>query len=256
MKTSRRGLIGRMALVAAAIATLITAGTQQAAGDITTGLIGHWKLDEVSGTTAADSNVIDTLHDGTLAGTPEPTWVAGEINNALDFSVTGGYGYVQLANNGLNMGSGSFTMAAWIKPDDVPNKIRAIFGGVPGGAGFWQANGNLAIAKKNDWESYSVAAGIVPDVWQHVAVTVDSVGSTITFYVNGVAYAEADPTQSSSDFTERTDRIGNHGNNADENFDGMIDDARIYNRALSASDVTELYNYPPTEITGSVLIVR
>jgi hypothetical protein len=71
----------RTVLVATAIATLITAGTQQAAGDIASGLVAHWRLDETNGTTACDSTV--NHYDATLYNTPtlgEPgatPWHAG-----------------------------------------------------------------------------------------------------------------------------------------------------------------------------------
>ena len=62
--------------------------------------------------------------------------------------------------------------------------------------------------------------------------------ASVTFYLNGVASAAT--SYDVVAFTAVTDRIGSYGDG--EMFDGKIDDARIYNRALSADDIAALYN--------------
>ena len=74
-------------------------------------LVGHWKLDEGSGTTARDSS--GNGYDGTLQGGPQ--WVAGVIGGALKFSGT----------NSVNCGSAAkaallqtVSIALWVNPAD------------------------------------------------------------------------------------------------------------------------------------------
>jgi hypothetical protein len=186
MKTIRSGLIGRMALVAAAIATLITAGTQQAAGDITTGLIGHWKFDENTGTTTADSSGYNSPSIvGTLAGA---TWVAGKINSALEFS--GSNQKVTLASDSdLAMGSGNYTFAAWINLDATAGG-KGIFGTSNiGGVGLMLENAAtkyLWLQAKSRWDLRSPALPTLNVGWNHVAAVMNHTAGSATFYVNGV----------------------------------------------------------------------
>ncbi|MBW8036631.1 MAG: glycoside hydrolase family 5 protein, partial [Planctomycetes bacterium] len=73
-------------------------------------LLGHWELDENTGSTAADSTVEG--NDGTLAG--DTAWVTGETGSALDFDGNGDY--VDLGNPSvLDFGTDDFTICAWVK---------------------------------------------------------------------------------------------------------------------------------------------
>jgi len=78
---------------------------------------------------------------------------------------------------------------------------------------------------------------ITAGTWYHAAVVMNRTAASVTFYLNGVASAAT--SYDADAFTAVTDRIGSFGNG--EMFDGKIDDARIYNRALSADDIAALY---------------
>ena len=78
-----KGMIKTYALIAAFALILSALPSMAHAQDITTGLIGHWKLDETSGTTAVDSaGNSDGTMDGGLSGANS---FAGRINTALYF---------------------------------------------------------------------------------------------------------------------------------------------------------------------------
>src|SRR5262249_849881 len=79
--------------------------------DITTGLVGYWKFDEASGTTAADSAGSDT---GVLA--EGATWTAGRLATALSFDGVGGYLDV---NDSPALNPAKITLAAWVKPTSI-----------------------------------------------------------------------------------------------------------------------------------------
>jgi hypothetical protein len=77
--------------------------------------------------------------------------------------------------------------------------------------------------------------------WHHVALAYD--GSHVTFYVDGVADPSLSANQSSlASFTNAVLNIGYSDNGLDR-FVGDIDEVRIYNRALSASEISALYNF-------------
>ncbi|MBW8041256.1 MAG: PASTA domain-containing protein [Planctomycetes bacterium] len=90
-------------------------------------------------------------------------------------------------------------------------------------------------------------------IWTHVALTCD--GSTITMYKNGVNVATtrgwadlmlADPSSDESFYIGRNTEWG-------EYFKGIIDEVRVYNRALSATEIAQLYA-PPQVVTVSSVV--
>src|SRR4030042_517061 len=82
---------------------------KSAQGDISSGLIGYWELDETSGTTAIDSS---SNNNGTL--TNGPAWVSGKINNALSFD--GVDDFILVPDSNVLEGMSGLTISAWIKP--------------------------------------------------------------------------------------------------------------------------------------------
>ena len=76
--------------------------------------------------------------------------------------------------------------------------------------------------------------------WQHLAATFD--GTTARFYVDGVR--GGDPGVSGSVGSSNTWRIGAYGSSPGGFFDGLIDDVRIYNRALTPGEITTDMNQP------------
>lgn len=198
-----------------------------------------WKLDETSGTTAADSSGNGIT--GTLVN--NPLWVSGKINNALDFNGTNQS--VTLASNSiLAMGSGSFTLAAWINPDELISGWNKAFSSPNGGAAFgiFRQPGPRYILRLTNTFVFDFAEG--PEftgigVWSHIAVVMNRTDASLTYYLNSVAASRA---YSATTFTSgvQTNAIGTNYPNGGS-FDGKIDDVRIYKRALSATEITTLY---------------
>jgi hypothetical protein len=78
------------------------------------------------------------------------------------------------------------------------------------------------------------AAGLPLGTWSHVAVTYD--GANQRLYVNGVQVASRAQTGSMA-LGNGPLRIGGNGSWATEFFQGLIDDVRVYNRALTATEI-------------------
>ena len=76
-----------------------------------TGLVGHWQANEGSGPTLIDSAPLP--NDGALQG--NPTWVPGQLGQAVRFDGTGDYAVVP-DNASLDI-SGNITIAAWVRPE-------------------------------------------------------------------------------------------------------------------------------------------
>lgn len=74
--------------------------------------------------------------------------------------------------------------------------------------------------------------------WSLLTGTFD--GTTMRFYINSVLFATT-ATQTDLDATTGPLRIGQQKTGAGRWFNGSIDDVRVYNRALSGSEITALY---------------
>jgi DUF1680 family protein len=182
--------------------------------------------------------------NGTVNGA---TFVAGKVGQAVD--INGGTQYVSLPA-GIVSGMTNCTIATWVKLDTsatwrrifdfgtgttvnmflVPTAGTTIrFAITTGGSGAEQRiNGTAALPT---------------GVWKHVAVTIS--GSTGTLYVDGVQVGQ------NTAMTLNPASLGNTTLNylgksqyADPNLDGQLDQFRIYNRALSASEVLALFQTP------------
>ncbi|MEL7336658.1 MAG: DUF4347 domain-containing protein, partial [Planctomycetota bacterium] len=86
--------------------------------DITSNLVGHWELDDGSGTTADDATANN--NDGTVGGTA--TWTSGEIGGAFEFDPSNGEDYIEIPNSATleNVQEGDYTLASWFRPDSTP----------------------------------------------------------------------------------------------------------------------------------------
>ena len=215
------------------------------AQDITTGLVGHWKLDEVSGTTAADSvgSNDGTMQSGLDAGNDN---TAGIIGNALDFDDASDH-YVDMGDV-LNMGTNDWTIASWVKYQDTDGgfmiaKDRGFQGGYAS-AVTWDEKFMCRFKEDAiaDVRVETAASYVQTNQWYHIACVYDRDGD-LTLYIDGVQAANSDI--SVGDGINRTDtiplRLGRRDQAGDfEELDAEIDDARIYNRALTADDIAVL----------------
>ncbi|HYO24314.1 MAG TPA: LamG domain-containing protein [Lacipirellulaceae bacterium] len=200
-------------------------------------LLLHWKLNEASGTTANDSSAYD--RDGTVTGTA--TWIAGRRHNAFDFNGATKIEAATLVGQPTN-----FTLACWVRVDAADTNgseaitigdtviLRGHYTGLGPRASFYNGSSYVALAS---------STSIVGRSWRHIAVTFDDAANSMTLYVDG-AVAASTTTTSSVNWAPRgsATRLGTHGNvGTDWDLDGAIDDVRIYNRALSSSEIADLY---------------
>ena len=206
-----------------------------AAQDLTEGLVGWWKFDEGSGAVAADSS--GNGNDGTLNGPVE--WVEeGKIGGAMAF--TGPYNYVQVQDSSsLNM-TQQLTIAAWINPSWTGNNriMQKSSGGGDNQYRLLKEWGDNMIFHVPGLSNDRLEFVGLPPVgeWTHLAATYD--GSMMKVYYNGVVAGEQEATGQMG-VSDGTLCIGTKHETAPagDEFNGMLDDVRIYNRALSASEI-------------------
>jgi concanavalin A-like lectin/glucanase superfamily protein/IPT/TIG domain-containing protein len=218
-------------------------------GDITTGLVGYWTLDEGAGTVANDSSGRGAT--GTLFGAP--TWTTGTSGTALSFSGTANQ-YVNIGDRSHLEGMTALTVAMWIKlPSYQPGNTFPIRK-----EGIWRfylnsgGAGHFAMATQfNPWYSTGTVAAfsqLSVNVWHHLAATYD--GANIRIYVDG-SLVTTSTSAISGALGSNTSAVllGGKLGAADPYFKGFIDGVRVYSRALAAADITDLVGVPPAPPT-------
>ncbi|NQT81425.1 LamG domain-containing protein, partial [bacterium] len=210
--------------------------------DIDEGLVAHWKFDESSGTDASDSS--GNGYDGTLVNMGDSNWVEGKVGNALDFDGTDTY--VEVGDVGEYS---DISITLWVNIDSLPVEFNSIFH-----HNLWSSGDVHFMIRASGVVQFSVNATSPTDqqsdyvfsdtdfgTWKHIGAVYDMTAQSVTFYIDGQQDSVVSYT------TVRTAvpgpmQIGNW-NDAVRNFDGRMDDLRIYGRALSADDALELYEW-------------
>jgi hypothetical protein len=222
-----------------------------AAAGLQDGLVAHWTFDEGSGTIAYDSA---GNNDGTIYGA---TWTTGKLDDALIFD--GNNDYVQIPNNqSQQISTNQITVSAWIKlNEDVGNTQRRIvckqeipncsWGLEIFGKSYGSSTGNQIVFHDSDGSTvyYNCvsATHLNTGQWYHIVAT-DNEGA-VRIYLNGLLDtlnnkgAGGIPSQINAPID-----ISKTNPDFSFFFKGLIDDVRIYDRALSAAEVAQLYAIP------------
>ena len=197
------------------------------------GMVGYWKFDEGSGTTAYDAM---GDNDGTIQGA---TWTTGIVGNALSFNGSGNRVLL-----GFIASTDHVTLEAWVKlPSDPVYDSPIIAKERASGYG---GSYNLALQPTRQprflinvgvyWDFLYSPNLIDVNVWYHLAGTYD--GSEMKIYVNGELKSTL-PVVGSVQEGGKPVYIGNNGGG--RYHKGLIDEVAIYNRALTACEVNQHY---------------
>ena len=230
-----------------------------ARADITTGLVGWWKLDG----NATDSS--GNGSNGTLVG--GPTFTNGQIDQAINLNGTSQYVNVGAPATLNNLPA--LSISAWIKPDSLANPGNDIIakqnGEHPMSTGWvfrtenesanrnslqFEVNYDISITPWNPWQDMqTIAEENVIEVgeWNCAVVTWDgsNIAANAKFYVNGILVNkylngqwDRDGVGSRTDDSYRPLIIGDDAQSYGvQPFDGLMDDVRIYNRVLSVAEI-------------------
>ena len=204
------------------------------------GLVGWWRFDEGNGTVAKDSS--GTGNDGTVHNA---TWVDGKYGKALSFNGTSDY--VEIAHAASLAPASSISLEALVK-FARNNTMEVILTKSTAGKDVWQ-DYSLTHEANNVFRGIFVVAGNIRvvnslthtdiNVWHHVVSTFD--GQNLKMYVNGVLEGTANYAGALGTSTNAL-RIGKQ---TVYYFQGVIDEVRIYNRALSAAEIQADFQKSP-----------
>ncbi len=208
-------------------------------------MVGRWKLDETSGTVAADSSGYG--NNGTLSGSGlsfDTSSVTAPLGGGLYFDGTDDHIDVP---DGFGNFKGGMTVALWANPSSNVNWARFI------DFGNGEYNNNIVMARRGTtnnlvFEGYDrtnsggqvqAVGAIELNKWQHFTATLDIDGHVV-LYKNGEAIASG-TTAVPSNIERVNNYIGRSNWSGDKYYRGSMDDIRIYNYALSADDVAAIY---------------
>ncbi len=218
---------------------------------LSSGNRGYWHFDE-----ANTSDRIDSSSNGNmLTNINGVSWTTnGKIGNASDFERDNSQ-YLKIESYeavGLNFGL-SFTLAGWIKRESTGSDMVLVSKydyGTNDRAYRLMINSDnnlrLIVSPDGTYNSaYSAIGGATltsANDWYHIAAVFDAGAQTFKIYLNGILDAELNVTyntvfQSSAPFVVGADM--NNGQAADF-YDGLMDDWRVYSRALSATEIQTL----------------
>jgi len=183
---------------------------------------------------------------GTMATATSTAVASGKIGQGLDFNGSDDYVFVNDSAS-ISFGAGSsFSVQAWVKMDDC------------------QANGSKIVEKKQlNNESYNLSCQStgkpIFSVRDSVLTNGDVVGTTVLtdgnwhhmvgvktgnnleLFVDGISEGTASPSYTGN-WNDGDLRIGTSIDGGARNTDGKVDDVRVYNRALSTTEIQRLYN--------------
>ena len=208
--------------------------------DLSEGLVANYPFDGDANDASGNGN------DGNLHG--GVTFVPGRAGLAAQFNEANGF--VSVANCPKLDLTNKFTVSAWIFQSASQGGGYRIVDKCPAGtAAGWTFDtyGNHGTGHQLRFQTVGPSVLGLTDyslsVWHHIVGTVS--GTTVKVYVDGLQDGEGIvgqiPSNTLDIFIGALHAYGPWG--VQEYFNGLIDDVRIYNRALSASEVEQLYNY-------------
>ncbi|MFW5895235.1 MAG: LamG domain-containing protein [archaeon] len=215
------------------------------------GLVSYYELEETSGTTITDAHA---SNDGTVDGAT--LGETGKIGKSYLFESEDNADFSSLPN----IENDDFSVSFWIKinsyASSTSNQRILIFGHPQDGSNennfyFWHQNPNknntFHFTKLNDsGDNYTTSVSLdkfPTGTWVHVVGTFNKTDNEIKLYVDGNL---EDTTSTSGTFSTTSDNISinkqSQGGWNDNEIDANIDEIGIWDRALSSSEVSELYN--------------
>ncbi|MDE2011185.1 MAG: LamG domain-containing protein [Patescibacteria group bacterium] len=234
--------------------------TTSCTSGLSCGLVGWWTFDgkDTNWTSATAATTLDKSgngNTGTLTNMNQSTSpVPGKIGQALQFN--GSNQYISIGSANIPSCEQTVSVSAWVKLTSLP----ASDGWVASRYTLYGSNYNLfylyltgtnhnqpaynAMVSASGGSHYQAISStpLLLNQWYHIVGTSDGL-SSVNLYVNGVATSGSFVDFNGYCGTYYSPSIGSSFTSSAGNyFTGSIDDVRIYNRALSASEVQQLYN--------------
>jgi len=247
-----------MLLLTAIICLVLAQVGEAAISDFDRDLIAYWKLDEIDVSSDTPEEISSyTASVDTNAPNGVTVTSPGKVDDAFSFT---GNGADRVKTDGIVPVGTSFSVSAWVRVDTpispptfsyrriVENDYLSSFflGDNSSGRYEFVVNGT-----DNGLGSLIGPSLVVASNWVHVAGTYDSASTTAKLYVNNNAVTSVSVAAPGPTFLNVS--IGSSASAADC-WNGDIDEVRIYNRALTAGEIDDLYknNTAPSALSLTI----
>jgi uncharacterized delta-60 repeat protein len=209
-------------------------------GNLSTGLKGWWKLEETTGTRMDSSGTGNHLTSNNVGSMVEDYWATGE--RSADFERDSGQflSITHAAQSGLSL-SGSFTLAAWVRPESIAGDGIMLGKWTPSTGymlSYNASDGGTVNSFVDNNGNPKIYTDLVAGRWIHLVAVYDQAQNVISKYANGnlisVHSQATPPSQNSAEF-----RLGLRGDGADA-LDGLLKDVAVWDRPLSSLEVKSL----------------
>jgi prepilin-type N-terminal cleavage/methylation domain-containing protein len=210
------------------------------------GLVGYWNFEERSGSSTLDQS--GNGNTGSWTGTPTGNngtyYTGGKVGSYAGY-FDGSTDYVDLSSSALASSSPSVvTIAVWVNisswpaawPGIVDFSEKGTYNSCPSAWGLYNEAGTGIVVVENDLAKWQILKSSFLAGWNHIVAVWN--GTNASMYINGIAAG-------SSFYDFNYCDTGNNaaiGRGSGSYFNSLIDDVRIYNRALSAAEIRALYN--------------
>lgn len=249
---TNRGTAGGLAYFSGALtnSTENPGGTTEQTQIVPSGLIGHWRMDETSGTSVSDTsgNGFDINMQNGMSAASNST--AGAVGNAFSFDAASDHHITDAAAEPFSTQPLGITLSAWINPTSWGEGGEGcVFSLTDGDDDFQVRLVNdagqeaLRVFIRSGKDANSANNTISLGEWQHIVAMFPGVGIDPRLYINGqeVAYASQNDNATNAGASIGSNvMIGGCSDGTVRNFDGLIDDVRLYNRALVDSEIALL----------------
>lgn len=208
---------------------------------INDGLVGYWLFNEGSGNKVFDLS--ENGHTGTFQGTA-PSWTSGKFGSAV--LLPGTDESIDIGTSSVLDVAGPFTLSVWIKYTSSTPNMGIVANFFPYTKGYMIASSSTAgrivfSCYGSGFNDLFYTPTLNDGIWHHIVGVDTGVGHII--YIDGVygnsdsnVFAKGIPTGETFEIGDRRD--------SGVPFNGQIDNVAIWNRALSASEIALLYQFP------------
>lgn len=219
--------------------------------EVSSGLVGWWPLNEESGSIAYD---LANGNDGTINGATVAD-IPG-IGGTPTYSFDGTDDNVDLGN--LDYSGTDLTICAWVYPEELnAGTFYTIYSS-------WQSSTGIQFLYDNDEYWYTIVDGVITartagnagvnlNEWSHMVTTFKSGTSDNTIVIDGV---EVTSSTGSTTLTQGGTHYIGEKTISGGGWNGKLQDVRVYNQALSASEIQTIYEngnpYAIEQATASV----
>jgi len=212
------------------------------------GLVGYWSFEGTQDTSVDDYSGMGNT--GTMTNMDAGTdYVTGYKSTSTGLDFDGGNDYLQLAQNYFDFGTGPYSINLWVKTNDMDAYLFERSYWNQGFALRISSGGLIRLSEISRTELYSHVDSVTTvndDQW-HMITAVRGGVDNYAIYIDGQLNSVSSHTIRNINLDEGySPQIGRRQADNSGFFSGSLDDIRIYSRALSASEISLLYNQTKT----------